>query len=35
MHEAQLTGGDVIVYAKVRDPEGRGRLRHLLGRGLG
>jgi hypothetical protein len=30
MHEARAAGGDVIVYAKVRDLEARNRLRHLL-----
>jgi hypothetical protein len=30
MREAQPAGGDILVYAKVRDPEARGRLRHLL-----
>ena len=30
MGEAEMSGGDVVVYAKVRDPEARGRLRQLL-----
>ena len=30
MRETQSAGGDTIIYAKVRDPEARGRLRHLL-----
>jgi hypothetical protein len=30
MEEPQPAGGDILVYAKVRDPEARARLRHLL-----
>jgi hypothetical protein len=30
MADAEPTGGDVLVYAKVRDPEARNRLRQLL-----
>jgi hypothetical protein len=30
MEEPQPAGGDAIVYARVRDPEARGALRHLL-----
>ncbi len=30
MSRAELAGGDILVYAKVRDPEARTRLRRLL-----
>ena len=30
MEEPEPAGGDILVYAKVRDPEARKRLRHLL-----
>lgn len=30
MADAEPAGGDILVYAKVRDPEARVRLRHLL-----
>jgi hypothetical protein len=30
MVEPVPAGGDILVYAKVRDPEARKRLRHLL-----
>jgi hypothetical protein len=30
MDTTESESGDVIVYAKVHDPEARGRLRHLL-----
>jgi hypothetical protein len=30
MEEPQPAGGDILVYAKVRDPEAKARLRQLL-----
>lgn len=30
MEEPQLAGGDILVYAKVRDPEAKVQLRQLL-----
>jgi hypothetical protein len=30
VQEPEPAGGDILVYAKVRDPEARQRLRHLL-----
>jgi len=30
MSEPRFAGGDILVYAKVRDPEARGRLSQML-----
>jgi hypothetical protein len=30
VHEPRFAGGNILIYAKVRDPDARASLRHLL-----